>query len=855
VRHAASIHTEPDSGTGLSHQEAARRLVDEGPNELPSSRQRSLARMAFDVLREPMIGLLVAAGGLYLLLGDLAEAALLLASIVIVVGISLFQERRTERALEALRDLSSPRALVVRDGTQVRIAGREVVRGDLLVLSEGDRVAADAALLSSMNLSLDESLLTGESLPVGKAARGAGVESRPQDAANQALVYAGTMVVSGQGVAEVETTGANTELGRIGKQLQTIEPQQTRLQSETRRLVQILAIGALALCALTSTLYALSHSLESGLLTGITLAMSLIPEEFPLVLTIFLGLGAWRLSHQQVLTRSTPAIETLGSATVLCVDKTGTLTLNQMAVRRLSRQEESIDPAGVTAPVSPGLQELIRISILASQPSPFDPMERAIHELASLEEDGGKHMRGTSKIERQYPLSPQLLAVSNVWVLPEGHRLVAAKGAPEALASLCSLDVDQTRKLEAEVLALASDGLRVLGVAQANVPPGPLPETQEDFDFKFTGLIGLLDPVRPAVPRAIVECATAGIRVVMVTGDHAVTARRIARDVGLINIDVIITGREIDMLDDAELQETVRRVDVFARVVPEQKLRIVRAFQANGDVVGMTGDGVNDAAALRAADIGIAMGRRGTDVARESADLVLLDDDFTSIVRAARTGRGIYDNLTKAIAYLLAVHVPIAGLSLLPVLLGTPLVLFPAHVVFLELIIDPACSMAFEAEPTRSDIMRHPPRPVGQPLLNTETLVLSLLQGASVLIAVLVVYAVTWRDTENESEARGLTFTTLVVANLLLILVNRSWSRSVITTLRIKNVPFGVVVLGALILLALTLYLPWLRDLFKLESPTLAQLAFCFGVSIAGVLWFEVYKLAAGRSASTASSE
>jgi Ca2+-transporting ATPase len=377
-------------------------------------------------------------------------------------------------------------------------------------------------------------------------------------------------------------------------------------------------------------------------------------------------------------------------------------------------------------------------------------MERAIHELAPLVADGSRQLQSFGVLERQYPLSQSLLALSHVWSSADGVRLVAAKGAPEAIADLCHLDEDRTRKLDAEVEAMASDGLRVLGVAAAPVPAGSLPESQHDFDFMFLGLIGLLDPIRPAVPAAIAECLAAGIRVVMITGDHAVTAKRIARDVGLSKVDVIMTGSELNLLSDAELRKQAGQIDVFARVVPEQKLRLVNALKANGDVVAMTGDGVNDAPALRAADIGVAMGGRGTDVAREAADLVLLDDDFSSIVRAARMGRGIYDNLTKAMAYLLAVHIPIAGLSLLPVLLGTPLVLFPAHVVFLELIIDPACSMAFEAEPMRPDVMRRPPRPVDQPLFNGRTVGLSVLQGSTVLIAVLVVYAVTWGGAQNE---------------------------------------------------------------------------------------------------------
>jgi Ca2+-transporting ATPase len=795
-----------DRQTGLTQLEALRRLAAEGYNELPSARPRGILAIAFSVVREPMILLLVAAGSLYVVLGDLAEAVLLIGSIFVILGINLYQERRTERSLEALRDLSSPRALVIRDSDRSRIPGREVARGDLLVLSEGDRVPADAVLLESANLSADESLLTGESAPVDKEAV-AGATATPAPGSDDGhYVYSGTLVVRGRGLAEVQATGERTMLGKIGRELQTISFEQTRVQEETRRVVRLLALGALALCVFVSVVYGVTHDWERGLLTGITLAMAIIPEEFPVVLTVFLGLGAWRLSRQQVLTRQVPAVETLGATTVLCVDKTGTLTLNQMTVRRLVIEGRSYDLADPSMSLPDDALQLIEISALASAPDPFDPMERAIRDLAASRLAGMSSPHDDWAIEREYPLSPELLALVHVWRSPEGACIVAAKGAPEAIAQLCRLGSAATLALMQRVEELAADGLRVLGVARAEHRGAELLDDKQAFGFELVGLVGLADPLRPTVRGSIEECYTAGIRVVMITGDYPATARSIAREAGLTRADEVVSGSELAALNDGELRERVKGVNVFARVAPEQKLRLVNALKANGEIVAMTGDGVNDAPALKAANIGIAMGGRGTDVAREAAALVLLDDDFSSIVRAVRLGRGIFANLRKAMAYLMAVHVPIAGLSLLPVILQTPLVLLPAHVVFLELIIDPACSVAFEAEPARRDVMTRPPRPVKEALFNRPTVGLSLVQGGSALVVIMAMYFFTWSFDYGEEQTRAMTFTTLVLSNLALILSGRSRTRSLLETVRERNVPFWSMVAGALCLLGMVLY-------------------------------------------------
>ena len=830
--------------TGLTEAEARRRLLQDGPNELARREGRGLLHAAIEVVREPMILLLLFAGGLYVFLGDHAEAILLLASIALIIGIELYQERRTEHALEALRDLSSPRALVIRDGEQRRIAGRDVVRDDLVILGEGDRVPADAVLLWSTNLSTDESLLTGESVPVRKSVHAVSDEVPRPGGDDLPFVYSGTLVTSGQGIGRVVATGAGTEMGRIGTALQTLESQRTRLQQETDRVVRLLAIVALACCVLVTFGYGLSRgSLVGGLLAGIALAMSLIPEEFPVVLTVFLALGAWRIARSQVLTRRVPAIEALGAATVLCVDKTGTLTQNRMTVARLALPDADFEVDSRDLP--PRFHRLVELGMLASQVDPFDPMERAIkqlHEQRTLSESGGPPAR---VLVKDYPLSDALLAMTHVWQEPGAAALtVAAKGAPEAIARLCGLDQVEQAQLTAQVERMARAGLRVLGVAQARAPDAaPLPEDQRGFSFMFVGLIGLADPIRPTVPQAVVESYRAGIRIIMLTGDYPATAQNIARQVGLQPLDPVISGAEIDGLDEETLREQARHASIFARVRPEQKMRLVTALKANRDIVAMTGDGVNDAPALTAADIGIAMGERGTDVAREAAALVLLDDDFTSIVRAVRLGRRIFDNLRKAISFLLAVHVPIAGLTVLPVLMGWPLILLPVHIVFLELIIDPACSIVFESEPEEPDVMQRPPRRAAEPLFDRRTVIRSCVQGFGVLLVTFGVLSWALLSGLPEEDARVLTFATLVVADLGLILANRSRSGSIFTALLPRNRALEFVLGGAAALLLAIIAVPGLRALFSFGVVHTDDLLVIVAATLLALLWLDAVRL------------
>jgi Ca2+-transporting ATPase len=801
---------------GLTDGEARQRLAADGPNELPTAGSRRPWRIALEVLREPMFGLLLAGGAIYVALGDLLGGAVLLVFASLSVSISIVQEIRGERVLEALRAMTSPRALVIRNGERRRIPGRDVVRGDVVLVAEGDRVPADGMLLEARELLVDESMLTGESVAVAKRARRSGAEkvARP-GGDNLPVVFSGSLVVRGTGVAFVHATGAAAEIGQIGKSLASIDAATPRLSRETRRLVRWFALAGVTASVAAAVIYGLLRgSWLDAALAGIALGMSMLPEEFPLVLAVFMTMGAWRISQARVLTRRAAAIEALGAATVLCTDKTGTLTMNQMSV------SECLPAEGLHTP------DLLRWAALACAPEAFDPMDRAIAQAAGTTDDG-------RLLVRSYALSAGLLAVTQVWRLPgTSRRSVAAKGAPETVIELCRLDPAGAAEIRATVEAMAGRGMRVLGVAHAEFAAASLPETPRGYAFKWAGLVGLADPLRPEVPGAIAECRAAGIRVVMITGDYPATAQAIARVAGFSD-GAVLTGTELSRLSDTELAIRVRTVDVFARVLPEQKLRLVEALQTNGEVVAMTGDGVNDAPSLKRADIGIAMGGRGTDVAREASSIVLLDDDFGSIVRTVRLGRRIYDNLRKAMGYIIAVHVPIAGIALLPLLTGLPLVLLPVHIAFLEMIIDPVCSIAFEAEHEEPDVMTRPPRASDDRLFSTPLLMSSLLQGGAALLATSAVYLLAVQRGLPEDDIRALSFFTLVLSNLALVVANRSYRGHPFDFLTGGNpVLLGIHLLTGTVLV-LVVALPPARALFGfgvLHADDILAVALAIGV-------------------------
>jgi Ca2+-transporting ATPase len=831
-----------DRSPGLSTAAARARLITDGPNELPRSGRRSVLRVVFDVMREPMLALLLAGGVAYLLLGSLGEALILLAFATFSIAVTVIQESRTEHVLEALRDLSAPRALVIRDGLRVRIAGREVVRDDLLVLEQGDRIAADALLIEAADLQTDESLLTGESVPVSKMAGGPQVEAARPGGDGQPYVYAGSLVARGNGIARVLATGAHSQIGRIGQSLASLETAAPRLQAQTRRVVFWCALGGGAVALLVVLLYGLLRGTWiEAVLAGIAIGMSMLPEEFPVVLTVFMAMGAWRIGRVGVLTRRAAAIETLGSATVLCTDKTGTLTENRMSVAELWV------PSGDIATVAPGtalptaFHALLRTAALASATEPVDPMEIALHSAR----DGHVGEGPDKEHLHAYALRPGLLAMSNIWQIGE-QLLITAKGAPEAIAALCHLSPVAKSALTAAVEAMARRGIRVLAVATATPADRNWAASQRDYPYELAGLVGLADPLRASVPAAVAECRSAGIRVVMITGDYAATARSIATQAGIAQGDVL-TGTELAALGDAALAARLGQVTVFARIMPEQKLRIVEAYKSAGEVVAMTGDGVNDAPSLKAAHIGVAMGKRGTDVAREASAIVLLEDDFGSIVHSVRLGRRIYDNLRKAMAFIFAVHVPIAGLALLPLLFGLPILFGPIHIALLELVIDPVCALVFEAERDEDDIMRRPPRSPREPLFSFSMVAWSVFQGLVAFAMLATLFLVESALGMPETELRALVYFALLAELLALILVNRSFSASLGQALVRHNQALRYVFAAVVVISALILYLPRAQALLKFGSIAWQDMALAAGLGAALLLLLEICKPLAGR--------
>lgn len=806
---------DPAQLSGLSNAEAARRLVEFGPNTIARQARRSLWRIARETLREPMFLMLLAAAALYLLFGDFAEGIFLSCGALLSFTLVLVQEARSERALAALNALAEPKARVLRGGGLKTVPANDLVPGDIVVVAEGSRIPADATLLEGSALEVDESTLTGEAAACTKVAH---EEGQPRDADSSSL-FASTLVLRGQALAEVVQTGASTRIGQIGAALHDIREQPTLVQRDIRWLISRLGVLALIFCLAVAIAYGLiRHDWFQGALSGLTLAISLIPEEFPMVLVIFMALGAWRLAKHNVLVRRSAVIETLGATTLLCADKTGTITQNEMALRRIWRSGRGHD---LSDELLAEPRAVIEAAQLASAVQPHDPMDVAVHAAA------GPHPK--IDLVRSYPLTPEFLAVVQVWKTPGRDELVyAAKGAPETILNLCR--PDETTRVRAEQAAyeMAGSGMRVLGVATARMQ-GIGEQDPRQLAYEFEGLLGFEDPVRSDVPAALQLARQAGVTVAMITGDYPATALAAAREAGIDTTFGVLTGAEAERAPD------ISAVRVFARVMPEQKLMLVRRFKDAGEVVAMTGDGVNDAPALAAADVGIAMGQRGTDVAREAADLILLDDRFASIVTGIGLGRRIFTNLRRAMTYITAIHVPVAGLALLPLLLGLPPMLYPMHLVLLELIIDPLCSIVFEAEPSESDAMRKPPRKALEPLFGSNQIAAAGIRGLVLLGGVLGFYLWMNKTGTPEGEARAASFIALVAGHLALapaILAAHARDASAH-----HRWIFWVIAAGASLLLALMLIIPELRHIMRFEVPAPIQLVAAIAVGTVAGGW------------------
>ena len=829
---------------GLNTQQVLERQKKYGLNTLPNKQRRHVIRLIWDIIKEPMILLLVLAMGLYLLFGDLQEGLSLSVFVLVIISISLYQEGKTEHALQALRELTTPNALVIRNNQTVQISSRDIVIDDIVILYEGDRVPADGLLLSVNDLLIDEALLTGESLPISKETFNQETHDLSDLSQNQYKVFSGTMVVHGQGVFRVQATGSNTAIGKIGIELETLEPEPSPLQHQVAKLVKTLSIIGIIIClTLVVLLGVLKGNWLNASLAGLALAMSLLPEEFAVILTVFPALGAWRLSKEHVLTRRVASIETLGAISMLCVDKTGTLTENKMAVSVLWTNNH-LKLINITQPdsLTNEFKTLAEYAILASEISPLDPIEKACHQLGEHYFPSSMPLNPHWNLVQEYDRTSEFPVKAHIWKNSEQNNyIIAAKGAPEAILTLCStLTEENKQQLLIAANTLGKQGLRILAIAKGNYEGNNWPTSQRELPLELLGLIGVSDPIRPNIQKSIQQCYDAGIKIMMITGDFPETAKTIAQQAG-IKLEDILTGSEILSLSDEALAERLKNCSICARVTPSLKLKIVEALKRDGYIVAMTGDGVNDAPALKSAHVGIAMGKRGTDVAREASTIILLDDNFSSIIKAISLGRRIFTNIKKSMGYILAVHIPIAGMALLPVLFGWPILFFPIHIAFLQLVIDPVCSIAFENEPAAPNAMKISPRNPNKALLNKKMFLHAILQGLGILIVTFFSYywALKWLP---ENQARTVAFLSLTIGNLALIYANRS-TQSIFLSFFIQNKIVMRITLATLIFLSLAIYVPFLQNLFYFSALPIEVLLKSILIGFSSILWFELLKI------------
>jgi len=824
---------------GLTAVEAKRLQEQYGKNELTSQKKESFLRKVLHIICEPMFLLLIVASIIYFILGEPRDGAIMLVFVVGIISIDVIQEWKTDKTLNALKDLSAPHVTVIRDGKEQTIASADLVPGDLMLIVEGVKIPANGVVMKASDLCVDESSLTGEAEGVWKIPT---EQAEPTtDYWRKDYCYAGTLVTQGSGYISVDKIGAATEYGKIGMNVSAAPQEDTPLQKQTGSLVKLCAGIAAVLFAAVGFItwsnipdHTFGDRLIESILSGITLAMAMIPEEFPVILTVFLSMGAWRLAKKNSLVRKLPSVETLGAVSVLCVDKTGTITMNQMTVQD-------------TWAADGDEETLIETMGLGCETDAYDPMEKAM--LAHCASHGitTDHLFG-GRLITEYAFTNALKMMGHVWH-HDGEILIAAKGSAERILTICELSDDSRKEAEDKINQMSCQGLRVIAVGLMKpATEADIPAQITDCTLTLCGLIGLADPPRESVKADIAVCNKAGIRVVMITGDNGVTAASIAKKIGMPNSDHIITGDQLSQMSDEELQEKVKDVSIFSRVVPEHKMRIVKAFKENGEIVAMTGDGVNDAPALKYADIGIAMGKRGSEVSREAADLILMDDNFTTIVETVKDGRRIYDNIRKAVGYVFTIHIPIAFASLLAPLLGiapASLFLLPLHVALLQLIIDPTCSIVLERQPAERDIMERKPRNPNEKLLTTKTLLKSVLQGLVIFAASFGTYfSMLSQNPDNAPLARTMGLAIVMLANLFLVQVNSSDRDFAIQSFfrLIKDKVMWTVNIGTIAGLLLFLYTP-LCGFLKLAPLSAGQFFSAVGIAAIAVLWYEVVKL------------
>lgn len=816
---------------GLTAKEVLESRKKYGKNQVDYKKENGFWKAVKSLIKEPMVLLLLVAALLYFISGDTGDGIFLASAIVLVATISLYQDSRSRNALEKLKAYTEPECTVIRNGITEKIKSEELVIGDALVVEEGAAIAADAKIVQSNDFSVNESILTGESLPVSKDAE-----------SPDPYLYQGTTVASGLAIATVSAIGNQTKLGQIGKSLANIKEEKTPLERQIGNFVKkMVIIGAVVFLIVWVLNYYQSGELLDSLLKALTLAMSILPEEIPVAFTTFMALGAWRLMRLGILVKQMKTVETLGSATVICTDKTGTLTENKMSLAKIYNFEtDSISDYTETS--TNESDAIIRTAMWASEPIPFDPMETAIHE--AYRQTHTTDERPDYKIVHEYPLGGKPPMMTHIFENAAGNRIIAAKGAPEAFLNSISFSEDQKRNINTAIKQLATDGYRILGVAESPFEGDNYPKHQQDFDFTFKGIVAFYDPPKKNITSVLQQFYKAGITVKIVTGDNAETTAAIARQIQFIGSEKSLNGDELIQMNQQELQQRVRDTHVFTRMYPEAKLKIINALKAQNEIVAMTGDGVNDGPALKAAHIGIAMGKKGTEIAKQAASLILLEDDLSKMVTAIAMGRRIYTNLKKAIQYIISIHIPIILTVFLPLALGWiyPNIFSPVHVIFLELIMGPTCSIIYENEPMEANSMNEKPRPFSNTFFNSKELITSIIQGVAITAGTLGIYQYAVYHDYNENTTRTLVFTTLIIANIFLTLVNRSFYYSVIRTLRYKNTMITSIIGLTLLLLGLLLFVPPLTSFFEFETLSVQSLTISIVVGFISVIWYEIVK-------------
>jgi Ca2+-transporting ATPase len=816
---------------GLSSEEVIRSREKFGPNKLDYKKENTFLDAVVRIAKDPMIILLLVAASIYFISGQVGDGIFLVAAIVLIASISLYQDSRSKNALEKLKDYSQPKCKVIRNGEEDEIKSEDLVLGDSLMVEEGTAITADGVIVHSNDFSVNESILTGESLSVYK-------DKTKEDK----FIYSGTTVTSGLAIATISAVGNETKLGKIGTSLEGISEEKTPLEKQIANFVKKMAIaGAVVFAIVWAINYWQSQDVLNSLLQSLTLAMSILPEEIPVAFTTFMALGAWRLMKMGIVVKQMKTVETLGSATVICTDKTGTITENRMSLAKLFLlSTDKIYPPKDSQ--SEDEKELIKLAMWASEPIPFDPMEVALHQ--SYKEVIQKDERPDYKMVHEYPLGGKPPMMTHVFENAEGHRIIAAKGAPEALINASNLTDSEKQKVHAAIEMLATDGYRVLGVGVADFTGSDYPEEQEDLPFEFRGIVAFYDPPKENIQKVLEDFSTAGIAVKIITGDNAATTTSIAKQIEFRGYEKSISGDELMELSEDELKTCVMDTAIFTRMFPDAKLKIINALKANNQIVAMTGDGMNDGPALKAAHIGIAMGQKGTEIAKQAASLILLEDDLSKMVDAIGMGRKIYTNLKKAIQYIISIHIPIILTVFIPLTLGWiyPNIFSPIHIIFLELIMGPTCSIIYENEPMEPNTMSKKPKPLTNTFFNWKELSVSIVQGLVITAGTLLVYQYAVMNGFGEALTRTMTFSVLIAANIFLTLINRSFYYSILTTLKYKNNMVLYIILITVGIVGLIFYIKPLTSFFEFETLNLFQLCICVGIGFVSVIWFEIVK-------------